>query len=98
MTAKTRNRDWLLDDLIERLPNADFAVVLSTDGLLLGRCSAMAQSDAERFAAIGSTLHAVARGDGTHFDVGGYTRPLWTGSGDVVHRRWRQHLFGPADR
>ncbi|MGY1938269.1 roadblock/LC7 domain-containing protein [Nocardia gipuzkoensis] len=37
MTAKTRNRDWLLDNLIERLPNADFAVVLSTDGLLLGR-------------------------------------------------------------
>ncbi|WP_353853534.1 roadblock/LC7 domain-containing protein, partial [Nocardia sp.] len=36
-TSKPRSLDWLLDDLIERLPDVRFAIVLSTDGLLLGQ-------------------------------------------------------------
>ncbi|MEV0293440.1 roadblock/LC7 domain-containing protein [Nocardia sp. NPDC050710] len=68
---KPRSLDWLLDDLIERLPDVRYAVVLSTDGLLLGHGTAMSRSDAERFGAMASTLHGVARSAGSHFDVGG---------------------------
>nr|WP_209883634.1 roadblock/LC7 domain-containing protein [Nocardia goodfellowii] len=67
----SRNLDWLLDDLLQRLPDVRDAVVLSTDGLLLGKSSAMERSDAERFCAMAATLHGVARSAGTHFDAGG---------------------------
>ncbi|WP_332838834.1 roadblock/LC7 domain-containing protein [Nocardia bovistercoris] len=70
-TATPRSLDWLLDDLIERLPDIRFAIVLSTDGLLLGHCASMSRSDAERFGAMASTLHGVARSAGSHFDSGG---------------------------
>ncbi|MET8651370.1 roadblock/LC7 domain-containing protein [Nocardia aurea] len=72
MTTPTpRNLDWLLDDLVARMPDVRFAIVLSTDGMLLGRCTSMEQADAERFGAMASTLHGVARSAGAHFDVGG---------------------------
>ncbi|MBF6212377.1 roadblock/LC7 domain-containing protein [Nocardia puris] len=70
-TSKPRSLDWLLDDLVERLPDVRYAVVLSTDGLLLGHGSAMDRADAERFCAMASTLHGVARSAGNHFEAGG---------------------------
>ncbi|MGW4736850.1 roadblock/LC7 domain-containing protein [Nocardia xishanensis] len=70
-TSKPRSLDWLLDDLVERLLDVRYAVVLSTDGLLLGHSTAMNRSDAERFCAMASTLHGVARSAGSHFDAGG---------------------------
>jgi len=70
-TPKPRSLDWLLDDLIDRLPDVRYAVVLSTDGLLLGHSTKIEQSDAERFCAMASTLHGVARSAGQHFEAGG---------------------------
>lgn len=68
--SQPRNLDWLLDDLIDRLPDVRYAVVLSTDGLLLGHSTKIDRSDAERFCAMASTLHGVARSAGTHFEAG----------------------------
>ncbi|MQY29455.1 roadblock/LC7 domain-containing protein [Nocardia aurantia] len=63
--------DWLLDDLVDRLAGVRFAVVHSTDGLLLGRCTSMSREDAEHFAAMSATLYGLARSAGNRFDGGG---------------------------
>jgi len=35
-TKQSANLTWLLDDLVERVPVAQQAVVLSADGLMMG--------------------------------------------------------------
>ncbi|MCX4091865.1 roadblock/LC7 domain-containing protein [Nocardia sp. alder85J] len=63
--------NWLLDDLVDRLAGVRFAVVHSTDGLLLGRCTSMSREDAEHFGAMSATLYGLARSAGMRFDGGG---------------------------
>lgn len=62
--------DWLLDGLINRVPGSERAVVLSADGLAVGRSSGLSREDAEHLAAIASALHSLARGVGSRFDKG----------------------------
>ncbi|WP_254205046.1 roadblock/LC7 domain-containing protein [Nocardia alni] len=62
--------NWLLDGLIDRLPGAERAVVLSADGLALAASSSLATEEAEHLAAMASALHSLARGVGTRFDKG----------------------------
>ena len=62
--------DWLLDDLLGRLPGADRAIVLSADGLLIGRSSSLLRDDADHLSAVASGLQSLARGAGRHFDGG----------------------------
>ncbi|MFE3960937.1 roadblock/LC7 domain-containing protein [Nocardia sp. NPDC059091] len=69
MTA-SHTLDWLLDDMIARLPGVQNSVVLSTDGLLLGRSATLTRDDAERFCAMASAVHGLARGAGLHFQAG----------------------------
>ncbi|WP_036527743.1 roadblock/LC7 domain-containing protein [Nocardia sp. CNY236] len=69
--SSTGDLTWLLDDLVDRLAGVRYAVVLSTDGLLLGRSSAMSRDDAEHFGAMSSTLYGLARTAGQRFDGGG---------------------------
>ncbi|MET8655312.1 MULTISPECIES: roadblock/LC7 domain-containing protein [Nocardia] len=72
MTApKTGDLNWLLDDLVDRLAGVRHAVVLSTDGLLLGRSTRMSRDDAEHFAAMSCTLYGLARSAGARFEGGG---------------------------
>lgn len=63
--------NWLVDDLIDRLAGVQYAVVHSTDGLVLGRSSAMTREDGEHFAAMSSTLYGLARSAGSRFGGGG---------------------------
>ncbi|MVU81849.1 roadblock/LC7 domain-containing protein [Nocardia sp. ET3-3] len=70
-TSQRIDLGWLLDDLINGLPRARSAVLLSTDGLLLGASSGQERSDAERFGAMASALHSLARSAGQHFRAGG---------------------------
>ncbi|PPJ21605.1 dynein regulation protein LC7 [Nocardia nova] len=70
MSTPTHNLDWLLDDLVGHLPGVRHAVVLSTDGLVLGRSAAMTSEDAEHFAAMAAALHSLARSAGQRFDGG----------------------------
>lgn len=70
MTSNSSRLDWLLDDLVNRLARVRYAVVLSTDGLLLGRSSTMTVEDAEHFSAMSSALQSLARSAGTRFDGG----------------------------
>jgi predicted regulator of Ras-like GTPase activity (Roadblock/LC7/MglB family) len=69
--AHVKELDWLLDDLINRLAGAESAVVLSADGLLMGRTHGMAKEDAEQLSAMASAFQSLARGVGRQFDKGG---------------------------
>ncbi|WP_067650726.1 roadblock/LC7 domain-containing protein [Nocardia harenae] len=70
-SGTTRNLDWLLDDLLNRLPGIESAVVLSTDGMLISKSSSLTRDSAEQFCAMASALQGLARSAGGHFGVGG---------------------------
>ncbi len=61
---------WLLDDLVERVPSATKAVVLSVDGLLMGATRNLAREDAEHMSAIAAGFQSLARGATRHFSAG----------------------------
>ncbi len=61
---------WLLDDLIERVPSARRAIVLSVDGLLMATSNGLNQSDAEHMSAIAAGFQSLARGASRHFQAG----------------------------
>ncbi|TDQ45414.1 roadblock/LC7 domain-containing protein [Actinorugispora endophytica] len=61
---------WLLDDLVDRVVGADHAVVLSADGLLLGRSRGMTAEDGEHLSAVASAFQSLARGTGRQFNGG----------------------------
>lgn len=70
-TTQRIDLGWLLDELVSGLPDAESAVLLSTDGLLLGSSSRLERDDAERFGAMASAFHSLARSAGHHFQAGG---------------------------
>ncbi|RKN42026.1 roadblock/LC7 domain-containing protein [Micromonospora endolithica] len=65
-TRQSADLDWLLDELVERVPPARQAVVLSADGLLLGASTGPDRSDAEHLCALASGLASLARGASRH--------------------------------
>jgi predicted regulator of Ras-like GTPase activity (Roadblock/LC7/MglB family) len=62
--------NWLLDDLLTRAVGAQHAVVLSTDGLCVGRSANLARDDSEHLSAMASAFQSLARGVGRHFRGG----------------------------
>lgn len=70
VAAKRSGLNWLLDDLVKRLAGAERAIVLSADGLLLGRSASLDRENAEHLAAMASAFRSLARGVGTQFDKG----------------------------
>ena len=63
--------NWLLDDLVDRVPGVRKAVVLSRDGLPTGVSKNLTREDSEHLAAVASGFHSLAKGVGRHFDAGG---------------------------
>ena len=73
MTQTTNQRaqpTWLLDDLVERVPTAQQAVVLSADGLLMGASAGMGREDAEHLSAMAAGFQSLAKGASRHFEAG----------------------------
>ena len=62
--------DWLLNELVKRVAGVDRAVVLSADGLLIGKSSNLDDADAEHLSAVASAFQSLARGTGRHFGGG----------------------------
>jgi len=62
--------DWLLDDLVTRVPHITRAVFLSQDGLALGASRGLDRADAEHLAALAAGFQSLARGAGRHFGGG----------------------------
>ncbi len=69
-TKQSANLTWLLDDLVERVPTANQAVVLSADGLMLGASAAMDREDAEHLSAMAAGFQSLAKGASRHFEAG----------------------------
>ncbi len=72
-SSSANDMDWLLDDLVARVPDVDKAVILSRDGLAIAASSGLAREDAEHLAAVASGFQSLARGAGRHFG-GGHVR------------------------
>ncbi|MEH1130460.1 roadblock/LC7 domain-containing protein [Micromonospora sp. CPCC 206061] len=64
------NLSWLLNDLVDRVPSARQAVVLSADGLMLGQSRGLTREDAEHLAAIAAGFQSLAKGASRHFHTG----------------------------
>ena len=64
-----RGLGWLLDDLVQRVPSAQQAVVLSVDGLLMGASQGVSRADAEHMSAIAAGFQSLSRGAGRHFQA-----------------------------
>jgi predicted regulator of Ras-like GTPase activity (Roadblock/LC7/MglB family) len=62
--------DWLLDDLVQRVPEITKAVILSQDGMTLGAAKTLERDDAEHLAALAAGFQSLARGAGQHFGGG----------------------------
>jgi len=67
---QTANLTWLLDDLLERVPPAMQAVVLSADGLMMGSSSGVARDAAEHLSAMAAGFQSLAKGASRHFKAG----------------------------
>lgn len=70
LKAYSKEVDWLLNDLVQRLAGADKAALLSSDGLLLGKTPQLAQADAEHLAAVASGFQSLSKGAALQFDGG----------------------------
>ncbi|MFJ9173156.1 roadblock/LC7 domain-containing protein [Streptomyces sp. NPDC102360] len=68
--------DWLLDDLVLRVPELRHAVILSNDGLAVGGSSGLRREDAEHLSAVASGFNSLAKGTGRHFGVGGVRQTM----------------------
>lgn len=69
-TRQAGNLNWLLDDLLERVPAAQQAVVLSADGLLMGFSAGLSREDAEHLSAMAAGFQSLAKGASRHFGAG----------------------------
>lgn len=61
---------WLLDEMVARVAEADAAVVLSADGLLMAASRALQADDAEHLAAVAAGFQSLSRGAGRRFGGG----------------------------
>ncbi|MFJ6198978.1 roadblock/LC7 domain-containing protein [Micromonospora sp. NPDC092111] len=68
-SASQNDLTWILDDLVE-VPDVVYAVVLSTDGLIVQKSTSLPQDPGELLAAGASSLHSIAAGLGRRFDSG----------------------------
>ena len=69
-TNQSANLTWLLDDLVERVPSVQQAVVLSADGLMMGASAALSREDAEHLSAMAAGFQSLAKGASRHFRAG----------------------------
>ncbi|KQV04560.1 MULTISPECIES: roadblock/LC7 domain-containing protein [unclassified Kitasatospora] len=62
--------NWLLDELVSRVAQIRFAVMLSADGLAIGTSAGIGREDGEHLAAVASGFHSLAKGAARHFEAG----------------------------
>jgi predicted regulator of Ras-like GTPase activity (Roadblock/LC7/MglB family) len=65
-----RQLDWILDDLVNRVAPITMAVILSQDGMALGKSQTLSTDDAEHLSALSAGLVSLAKGAGGHFGGG----------------------------
>ncbi|MFJ9517464.1 roadblock/LC7 domain-containing protein [Kitasatospora sp. NPDC101801] len=68
--ARPGEFNWLLDELVSRVAQIRFAVMLSADGLAVGTSAGIGREDGEHLAAVASGFHSLAKGAARHFEAG----------------------------
>jgi predicted regulator of Ras-like GTPase activity (Roadblock/LC7/MglB family) len=68
--------DWVLDEMVGRVPAVTQAVILSRDGLMVGASQGLRRDDAEHLAALAAGVQSLARGAGQHFNGGGVRQTI----------------------
>jgi uncharacterized protein len=69
-TSVAGGLNWLLNDLVNRVPGVRQAVVLSRDGLVVSMSEGMSREDADHLSALAAGVQSLARGAGRHFSGG----------------------------
>jgi predicted regulator of Ras-like GTPase activity (Roadblock/LC7/MglB family) len=67
---------WLINGLVQRVPHARSALLLSADGLVRAHTQDLAKDDADHLAAIASGLWSLASGAGRKFADGDAVRQV----------------------
>jgi predicted regulator of Ras-like GTPase activity (Roadblock/LC7/MglB family) len=62
--------NWLLDSLVSRVAQVHQAVVLSSDGLLVGASAGLTRENAEHLSAVAASFQSLARSAGRQFGGG----------------------------
>ncbi|TNC24344.1 roadblock/LC7 domain-containing protein [Amycolatopsis alkalitolerans] len=75
-TTRKTDLNWLLEDFVERVVTVDRAVLLSADGLLMGRSRGLSEEDGEHLSAMASAFQSLSRGAARHFDGGGVRQTM----------------------
>lgn len=65
-----RELDWLLENMTRTVDGIRSAVILSPDGLTLGRSPGLEQADADQLAALAAGAASLAHGAGLKFGCG----------------------------
>ncbi|MFL6053902.1 MAG: roadblock/LC7 domain-containing protein [Actinoallomurus sp.] len=68
--------NWLLDSLVTRVAQVRQAVVLSSDGLLVGSSADLTREDAEHLSAVAASFQSLARSAGRQFGGGGVRQTI----------------------
>jgi predicted regulator of Ras-like GTPase activity (Roadblock/LC7/MglB family) len=66
----SENMSWLLNNLVKKVPEVTYVIVLSSDGLLLATSHGMDRMTADQLAAVASGFNSLARGAGRFFGGG----------------------------
>ncbi|WP_406427778.1 roadblock/LC7 domain-containing protein [Streptomyces sp. NBC_01589] len=74
-TGQTQNLDWLLQGLVERVPNTRSALLLSADGLRKA-VEGLTDDEADHMAALASGMYSLARSAGIRFADGADVRQV----------------------
>jgi predicted regulator of Ras-like GTPase activity (Roadblock/LC7/MglB family) len=62
--------DWLLDELVQRVPAVQRAVLLSVDGLMMAASAGLSREEGEHLSAVAAGFQSLARGAGRQFGGG----------------------------
>jgi len=68
--APARELDWLLGNLASTADGVQYAVALSSDGLLLGRSPGLSRDEADHLAALAAGVQSMASGASRRFGRG----------------------------
>jgi predicted regulator of Ras-like GTPase activity (Roadblock/LC7/MglB family) len=68
--------DWLLENLTTAVSGVRCAVILSPDGLTLGRSPRLSEDDASHLAALAAGAQGLARGAGQKFGCGEVSKTI----------------------
>lgn len=70
MPKQVTDLNWMLDDLVQRIPRTRHVLVLSADGLVIAHSQDLGREDAEHLSAVASGFQSLAGGVGRRFGGG----------------------------